>query len=71
MREGVADAFARSLHTVFLVCVPVAVVGLVLTIMLREIPLRAHAALESPGDDLAVALEGAVLDVPAPTKRGA
>ncbi len=64
VRHGVADAFARSLHTVFLVCVPVAVVGLVLTIMLREIPLRGHAAAESPGDDLAIALEGAVLDVP-------
>ena len=62
VREGVADAFARSLHTVFLVCVPVAVAGLVLTIMLRELPLRTHTALESPGDDLAIALEGAVLE---------
>ena len=62
VREAVADAFARSLHTIFLVCVPVAVIGFVLTFMLRELPLREHAVAESPGDDLAIALEGAVIE---------
>jgi MFS family permease len=71
VRDAVADAFARSLHTVFLVCVPVGIIALVLALLLREIPLRdqavvdvtmgEHPVLES-GDDLAVALEGAVFD---------
>jgi MFS family permease len=71
VREAVVDAFARSLHTVFLVCVPVGIVAFVLALLLREIPLRdhapgddtpgEHALVETAGDDLAIALEGAVL----------
>jgi MFS family permease len=44
VRADVVDAFARSLHTVFLVCVPLAVFVLVLAVRLREIPLREHHA---------------------------
>jgi EmrB/QacA subfamily drug resistance transporter len=58
--DGVVEAFARSLHTVFLVCVPIAVIVLILAIRLKEIPLRGHTS--SPGDDLAVALEGSTIE---------
>ena len=71
VREAVVDAFARSLHTVFLVCVPVGIVAFVLALLLREIPLRdhapgddtpgEHALVETAGDDLAIALEWAIV----------
>jgi EmrB/QacA subfamily drug resistance transporter len=61
LREDVIEAFSRSLHTVFLVCVPIAVILLVLALRQRELPLRGHAP-SAPGDDLAVALEGATLE---------
>jgi hypothetical protein len=37
------DTFARSLHWVFLACVPVAVAGLILVLFLEEKPLRKTA----------------------------
>jgi EmrB/QacA subfamily drug resistance transporter len=64
VRDVVAEAFARSLHTVFLWCIPVAVAALVLAFFLRQLPLREHVGeqvVENVGDDLAVALEGAVV----------
>jgi EmrB/QacA subfamily drug resistance transporter len=62
VRDGVVDAFARSLHTVFLVCVPIAVLLFVVAIRLRELPLREHVGPATAGDDLAIALEGATLE---------
>lgn len=62
VHDGVVEAFARSLHTVFLVCIPIAVIMLVLTVKMKEIPLRGHTS--SPGDDLAVALEGSTIESP-------
>ncbi len=62
VRDAVADAFARSLHTVFLWCIPVALAALVLAFFLKGIPLREHVGEEeTAGDDLAVALEGAII----------
>ncbi len=62
VRDAVADAFARSLHTVFLWCIPVAVAALVLAFFLKGLPLRDHVGdPETAGDDLAVALEGAIV----------
>ena len=48
-RMGVIDAFARSLHSVFLWSIPIAIIAFVLALFLREIPLKEH--LEGPGDD--------------------
>jgi EmrB/QacA subfamily drug resistance transporter len=62
VRHGVVETFARSLHTVFLVCVPVAVLLAVVAIRLRELPLREHIGPATAGDDLAIALEGAALE---------
>jgi EmrB/QacA subfamily drug resistance transporter len=42
--EGVQTALSNSLHSVFLVCVPIAAIGLALAFGLEELPLRKHAA---------------------------
>ena len=62
VRHGVVEAFGHSLHTVFLVCVPIAIAVLFFALRLRELPLREHVGHPTPGDDLAVALEGATLE---------
>ncbi len=58
----VLDAFARALHVMFLVGVPVAVVGFVLILFLPELPLRgaAHTGVEAMEEDLAVVFEPAI-----------
>ncbi len=61
-RDGVVESFARSLHSVFLWALPLGALAIVLALMLREHPLREHVHEVSAGDDLAVALEGAVVD---------
>ena len=40
VRRIVIDAFARSIDTVFLAAVPIALAGFALTLLLRELPLR-------------------------------
>jgi EmrB/QacA subfamily drug resistance transporter len=40
VRDGIVDAIAHSLHTVFLVAAPIALVGLLVVLFLREVPLR-------------------------------
>ncbi|HZP29026.1 MAG TPA: MDR family MFS transporter [Acidimicrobiia bacterium] len=64
VRVGVVETFARSLHTVFLVSVPIAVVTFLLAFRLKQIPLREHpdTPLEPPhtaGEELAFTYEGA------------
>jgi EmrB/QacA subfamily drug resistance transporter len=61
VKHDVAVAFSHALHTVFLACIPVVVLGVALALLLREVPLREHAT-DTPGDDLAIALEGAALE---------
>ena len=48
----VAEAFAASLHSVFLAAIPIALAGFVLVLFLRELPLRetAHVGLENLGE---------------------
>ncbi len=41
-RDGVGQAVADSLHTVFLVAAPIAVIGFAVVLLLRELPLRGH-----------------------------
>jgi hypothetical protein len=40
VHEGVINAFANSVHVVFLVAIPIALAGFVLALLLPEIPLR-------------------------------
>jgi MFS family permease len=58
----VIDAFARALHVMFLVGVPVAVAGFIVMLFLPERPLResAHVGLEAVEEDLGVAFESGI-----------
>jgi hypothetical protein len=48
---AVVEAFARSLHTVFLWAMPVAAAGFVVVLFLKELPLRTsvHVGMETAG----------------------
>ena len=46
VRHGVIEAFARSLHTVFVWVVPLAAVGLLMVLFLPEVPLREKSAVD-------------------------
>jgi EmrB/QacA subfamily drug resistance transporter len=56
MQHGILDSFVRSLHTVFLVGVPIAVAMLVATLFLKQLPLRSASGLERPSEDLAMSM---------------
>lgn len=58
VQHGILESFVRSLHTMFLVGVPVAVVMFALTLLLKEVRLRTKSGLERPSED--VALTGAM-----------
>ncbi len=67
VRDGVVETFAHSLHTVFLVAVPLAVAMFLLAFRLEQIPLREHPDTplqppHTPGEELALTYEGASLD---------
>lgn len=49
VRDGVVEAFARSIHAVFLWAIPFAIAGFLLTWLLKEHPLREsiHVGLEA------------------------
>jgi EmrB/QacA subfamily drug resistance transporter len=49
VHDAVVQAFARSLHTVFLWAIPVAAAGFVVVLFLRELPLRTsvHVGMEN------------------------
>jgi EmrB/QacA subfamily drug resistance transporter len=62
VHEGLIQAFSNSLHTVFLLAVPVGVLAFVVSLFLREVPLR-----DSGGESLAAAVvEGGEATVPGP-----
>ena len=50
------ESFVRSLHTVFLIGVPLAVLMLVATLFLKEVPLRSTSGLNRPSEDLAMSM---------------
>ncbi len=56
VQYGILDSFVRSLHTVFLVGVPIAVAMLVATLFLKQLPLRSSSGLERPSEDLAMSM---------------
>jgi EmrB/QacA subfamily drug resistance transporter len=55
VQHGILESFVRSLHTMFLVGVPVAAATFVLTLFLREVKLRTKSGLERPSEDVAMA----------------
>ena len=56
MQYGILDSFVRSLHNVFLIGVPIAVVMGVATLFLKQLPLRSMSGLERPSEDLAMSM---------------
>ena len=55
MQHGILESFVRSLHSVFLIGVPLAAVMFALTLLLKQLPLRTSSGLERPSEDLAMA----------------
>lgn len=49
VHAGYVDAYAASLHTVFLAAVPIAGIAFLLTWLLREVPLRVTTQAPDPG----------------------
>ncbi len=45
MHKGLIEAFANSLHAVFLWAVPFGVVAFVVSLFLREVPLRERSEM--------------------------
>jgi EmrB/QacA subfamily drug resistance transporter len=56
VQHGILDSFVRSLHTVFLVGVPIATVTCVATLFLKQLPLRSASGLQRPSEDLAMSM---------------
>jgi len=64
VQEGIIEALARSIHSVFVWALPLLVVSFAIAWWLEEIPLRETAhigTLEGAGEELAVLLEPAVV----------
>ena len=47
VQTGIIEAFAHSLHTVFLVATPIALLTLPFALLLKELPLRDDAYIQS------------------------
>jgi MFS family permease len=54
VQQGILESFVRSLHSVFLLGVPLAVVMFALALFLKEVRLRSTSGLERPSEDLAM-----------------
>jgi EmrB/QacA subfamily drug resistance transporter len=55
VQQGILESFVRSLHSVFLIGVPLAAGMFVLTLLLKQVPLRTDSGLERPSEDVAMA----------------
>ena len=54
VQHGILESFVRSLHSVFLLGVPIALVMFGLTLLLKQVKLRTSSGLERPSEDLAM-----------------
>jgi hypothetical protein len=59
VHQGLIDAFSNSIHSVFIWAIPFAVAGFLITLFLREIPLRERKQSIGKGaaEDLGMPLE--------------
>ncbi|ADB51709.1 MFS transporter [Conexibacter woesei] len=62
IRSDFVDAYAQALQTVFLVAVPIALVGFALTWLLREVPLRRTVETSGLGESFAMPKPDTSLD---------
>lgn len=51
VRDGIIEAFERSIHVVFLWAIPAAVIGFFVLLKLQEVPLRTSAHVGAAGAD--------------------
>jgi EmrB/QacA subfamily drug resistance transporter len=54
VQYGILESFVRSMHSMFLLGVPVAFVMFLLTLLLKQAKLRTASGLERPSEDLAM-----------------
>jgi EmrB/QacA subfamily drug resistance transporter len=54
IQHGVLESFVRSLHSMFLLGVPLAVLTFVLALLLKQVKLRTSSGLERPSEDVAM-----------------
>jgi EmrB/QacA subfamily drug resistance transporter len=54
IQHGVLESFVRSLHSMFLLGVPLAVLTFVLALLLKQVKLRTSSGLERPSEDMAM-----------------
>jgi EmrB/QacA subfamily drug resistance transporter len=66
LRAGIIDTFGLSLHTVFLVAAPVALIALPILLRVREVPLRSGAFMKSAARAALTEIEGLDEEEPAP-----
>lgn len=64
VRNGIIDAFSHSLHTVFLWAAPIALLTLPAILLMKELPLRTEAYIDSVGA-AAAAMPGEAMPVEA------
>jgi EmrB/QacA subfamily drug resistance transporter len=68
VHQGLIDAFSNSIHSVFLWAIPFAVAGFLITLLLREIPLRERKQAVGTGaaEDMGMQVEESGVAEPAP-----
>ena len=68
-RHGLIEAFSHSVHSVFLWGIPFAIAGFLITLFLREIPLRERAKSAGTGaaEDMGTMVEGEALEESRPS----
>jgi EmrB/QacA subfamily drug resistance transporter len=54
VQEGILESFVRSLHSLFLLGVPLAAAMFLLTLCLKQVALRTSSGLDRPSEDLAM-----------------
>jgi len=59
VRDGIAEAVAHALQTVYMVAAPIALVGLAVVLLLREVPLRGPGGPPPKGEGPAAERSGA------------
>jgi hypothetical protein len=64
LRHAVIEAFARSIHVVFLWTLPLVAIAFLLTLLMRDVPLRESAHVGGPavGEELGLQLEVSASD---------
>ncbi len=72
VHQGLIDAFSNSIHTVFLWAVPIGAAGFLITLLLREIPLRGRKQPTGTAlaEDFGMTVEAGALETAAAREDG-